>query len=63
MPFMTGDEFAERYRATVTSPARSSWSSAGLVTPANERPGWGARTVVDKPFHLDLPVSLVDRYA
>lgn len=62
MPFMTGEEFAERYRATVSPQAPMiviSGAREAMVRGAE----MGARSVLDKPFDLDVLVTLVDRYA
>ena len=62
MPFMTGEEFAERYRAT-TSPQAPLVVISGAREAMARGAEMGARSVVDKPFELDLLVNLVDRYA
>lgn len=62
MPFMTGEEFAERYRAMI-SPQAPLVVVSGARDATERAARMGARSVVDKPFDLDLLVTLVDRYA
>lgn len=62
MPFMTGEEFAERYRATA-SPQAPLVVISGAREAMARGAEMGARSVIGKPFDLDLLVNLVDRYA
>lgn len=62
MPLMSGEEFAERYRAMVPNPAPLVVVS-GARDATERATRMGARSVVDKPFDLDFLVTLVDRYA
>ena len=62
MPFMTGEEFAQRYRATA-SPQAPLVVISGAREARARGAEMGARSVIGKPFDLDLLINLVDRYA
>lgn len=63
MPVMTGEEFAERYRATASTHPAPLVVVSGAPDATERATRMGARSVVDKPFDLDFLVTLVDRYA
>jgi len=62
LPLMSGEEFAEQYRAMVPHPAPLVVVS-GARDATERATRMGARSVVVKPFDLDFLVTLVDRYA
>ena len=62
LPLMSGEEFAKRYRAMVQHPAPLIVVS-GARDATERATRMGARSVVAKPFDLDLLVTLADRYA
>ncbi|MEO6207733.1 MAG: response regulator [Candidatus Limnocylindrales bacterium] len=63
MPFMTGDEFAALYRASASPQPAPLVVVSGARDAIARAAEMGARSVVVKPFDLDLLVTLVERYA